>query len=301
MTAEQYAAFLPIDRRPTGAIPPQSSWWSWREHTVHVARARNSTAAARIVVVHGAGGHSGALWPVAAQLIDHGLDIAAVDLPLYGLTRTHQPELVRYDGWVQLLVDFVDSEADERPLILLGASIGGLLACEVAARSRHVTAVAATCLLNPQDPRALARMTRFGPLGLFGGVMAPLTPRWLERRMIGMNWVAKLSKMSRNPGLSRLCAIDPMGGAARVPIGFLTSYLRYRHHLSLQMTTPVTLVHPAKDSWTPVGLSVRYLQQMAAPTQLVLLRECGHFPIEEPGLTDLVRVVADLAKPVRSR
>ena len=56
------------------------------------------------------------------------------------------------------------------PLVLLGASIGGLLAYEVAARSPHVAAVAATCLLNPGDWRARAHMTHLGTLGVLGGL-----------------------------------------------------------------------------------------------------------------------------------
>lgn len=60
-------------------------------------------------------------------------------------------------------------------------------------------------------------------------------------------------------------------------------------------TTPVTLLHPGRDAWTPVELSVRVLSRMGGPAELVMLRECGHFPIEEPGLSDLVTTVVDLA------
>ena len=97
-----------------------------------------------MLLVHGAGGHSGALWPIAALVASRGIDISAVDLPLYGRTRSLDPAAVRYDTWVDLLIDLVEAERDHRPLVLLGASIGGLLAYEVAARSPHVAAVAAT-------------------------------------------------------------------------------------------------------------------------------------------------------------
>ena len=57
--------------------------------------------------------------------------------------------------------------------------------------------------------------------------------------------------MSRNPALSQLCATDPLGGGARVPIGFLTSYVAYRHTSPERLATTVTLVHPSHDDWTP--------------------------------------------------
>ncbi len=92
-------------------------------------------------MVHGSGGHSGALWPLAALLADRGLDVAAVDLPLYGRTSTRNPERVRYADWVQLLVDLVEAEHDDRPLMLFGRSMGGMLAYEVGARSSRVAAL----------------------------------------------------------------------------------------------------------------------------------------------------------------
>lgn len=249
-----------------------------------------------MLVVHGAGGHSAALWPMAALLAERGLDVAAVDLPLYGRTTSPNPRAVRYEDWVCLLVDLIDAEHDDRPLILLGASIGGLLAYEAAARSPRVAAVAATCLLDPRDWRARAHMTRFGLLGILGGPLSVLVRGRLAGTMIPMNWVANLAKMSRNPELSRLCATDPRGGGAKVPVGFLASYMRYRHIPPESMATPVVLVHPSRDAWTPVELSVRVLQRIAAPTSAVMLRECGHFPIEEPGITDLITAVVELAQ-----
>ncbi|OYN90495.1 alpha/beta hydrolase [Parenemella sanctibonifatiensis] len=298
MTASRYAAFLPPDRRPAAELAPEETWWSWRGHDIHIARARSSDAPARVLVIHGAGGHSEALWPIAALLADQGLDIAAVDLPLYGRTSSPDPAGVRYDDWVRLLVDLVEAEREARPLILLGASIGGMLAYEVAARSPHVAAVAATCLLDPRDWRARAHMTRFGPLGILGGPLSALARGRLARTMIPMSWVANLSKMSRNPGLSRLCATDRLGGGAKVPLGFLASYLRHRHAPPESMATPVALLHPSEDAWTPVELSMRTLRRLASPSSVVMLRQCGHFPIEEPGLTDLLTAVVDLAESV---
>ncbi len=296
MTTNPYAAFLPAGQRAAGALEPEETWWAWCGHNVRIARARRPGASARVLVIHGAGGHSAALWPLAAQLAERGLDVAAVDLPLYGRTTSPQPETVRYEDWVQLLSDLVEAEHDERPLILLGASIGGMLAYEVAAHSSLVTTVAATCLLDPRDWRARAHMTRFGPLGILGGPLSALARGRVASSMIPMRWVANLSKMSRNPRLSRLCATDPRGGGAKVPIGFLASYMRYRHAPPEQATTPIALLHPSRDAWTPVELSMRVFRRLASPDKVVMLRECGHFPIEEPGITDLVSAILQLAE-----
>lgn len=254
----------------------------------------------RILVIHGSGGHSGALWPLAALIAERGFDVAAVDLPLYGRTTSPDPGALRYVDWVRLLVDLLAAEHDDRPLVLFGGSMGGMLAYEVAARSSRVAAVAATSLLDPRDWRVRSRITRFGRLGVLGGPLSSLARGRLANVMIPMRWVADFAKMSRDPGLSRLCAGDPRGGGARVPLGFFTSYLRYRHALPEAMKTPVALVHPSKDEWTPIELSTRFFHRIAGPGNVVMLRECGHFPIEEPGISDLVAQILRFARSVEA-
>ncbi|WP_164745275.1 hypothetical protein [Georgenia faecalis] len=50
----------------------------------------------------------------------------------------------------------------------------------------------------------------------------------------------------------------------------------------------------------PAKLSVRVLSRAAGPTHLVVLRKCDHFPVEEPGLSDLVTAVDELAQDPRN-
>ncbi len=294
MDSNPYVAFLPPARREVAGRGPEEDWWSWQGHRVHLARARRE-GAPRVLLIHGAGGHSGALWPLAALLADQGLDVTAVDLPLYGRTISPHPERVRYDDWIRLVGDLVEAEHDGRPLVLLGASIGGMVALEVAAHRPEVSAVAATCLVDPRDVRVRARLTRFGPLGVLGGPLSWLARGRLASTTIPMSWVADLGRMSRDPGLTRLCTVDPRGGGARVPLGFLASYLRYRHVGPERVDVPVVLLHPGRDRWTPVELSMRVVRRLKAPSSVVMLRGCGHFPVEEPGLGDFVDATVRLA------
>ncbi|MCH8560914.1 MULTISPECIES: alpha/beta fold hydrolase [unclassified Nesterenkonia] len=315
MTTEAYAVFLDPAHHAAATHPRVSTWWRWQDHQVHIARPAPLAAAlaapadgsvgadppkpprpaVRVLVIHGGGGHSGALWPITSLLAAQGLDVAAVDLPLYGRTLSLDPGAVRYQTWVRLLVDLLDAEHDDRPLILLGASMGGMLAYEAAARSPHVAAVGATSLLDPQDWRVRARLTRFGPLAVAGAQLTRLIPGGAAQMRVPMRAVADFAKMSRDPDLAELCASDPLGGGARIPVGFLSSFLNYDHVPGAEMTTPVTLLHPTHDAWTPVQLSMRFLLRIAAPTEAVMLRRCGHFPIEEPGVSDLVAAVVRLA------
>ena len=288
MDYRSYAEFLPA-RYVENLAPPTSTWWPWRGNRVHIARAPAPEADVRMMLIHGGGGYSGALWPVATVAAG-GVDVLAPDLPLYGDTVVAQPSRVRYQDWVALLTDLVRAEraADPRPLILFGASMGGMLAYEVAARTGQVAAVVATCLLDVSDPAARAAATRYPFLGRPApAVLRALDPA-LGRLRVPIRWLADMTQMSTDPALSRLCAADPRGGGASVPLGFVSSWMSFRHIAPEDFTAaPVTLVAPTADTWTPPELSIRFLQRISAPTTLVTLENCGHYPIEEPGLDQL--------------
>lgn len=296
MDFRTYAAFVP-DAYTADMAVPTSTWWSWRGRNVHIARAVVPGAAVRTMVIHGGGGYSGALWPAAAVAAGADVDVLAPDLPLYGDTVEPDPSGVRYADWVDLLCDLVRAEcaADPRPLVLFGASMGGMLAYEVAARTQRsdsgggsVAAVVATCLLDMSDRAARAAATRFAWMGGPAPTLLRAVDPALGRVRMPIRWLADMAGMSSDPRLSKLCAADPRGGGVSVPLGFLSSWMNFDHTApESYVAAPVTLVAPAADRWTPAELSIRFLQRISGTTELVMLDNCGHFPIEEPGLTQL--------------
>jgi alpha-beta hydrolase superfamily lysophospholipase len=299
-----YLRFLPADLRTVAAgIDPEPTWWRWRDAELHVARCRPPGATVRVLVVHGAGGWSGALWPVAALIAAAGIEVAAPDLPGYGRSRVPDPAGVRYPHWVDCVADLVRHEraTDDRPLILLGASLGGLLCYDVAGRlPDQVAGLLVTCLLDPRDPAALARIGRnrwSGPLG--ARLLPPLAAAVpaVDRLRVPIRWLANLAAISNDPGLAALCARDPAGGGGRVPLGFLRTWLASVPAVEPAgyAGPPPVLAHPADDRWTPEELSRRFLDRVAGPTRLVPLAGAGHYPIETPGLRRLIAEVTRLA------
>lgn len=295
MTA--YTQFLDPAQQ-TRVSAASSTWFDWHTYRVHVARRVMPDAPLRVLVFHGAGGHSGALWPLISSVLhDQTVDIAAIDLPLYGRTICPARKQVRYEDWVALGQDWVTSQADGRPLLLLGASLGGMLAYEIAARlapSTNIMGVVATCLLDPSRREVQRHLTRFGRLGVAGPALCRLVRGPLRHTMIPMAWIANLDAMSLNPALCGHCAADPLGGGSRVPLGFLCSYLQFRHTPAAHNPTPIHLLHPELDGWTPPQLSLAVLDQAGGPREYRVLRGCGHFPVEQPGIADLTAYLAAL-------
>ncbi|CAJ1585152.1 alpha/beta hydrolase [[Mycobacterium] wendilense] len=300
MDIDRYAAFLPAEHRH-GDVPLEPTWMPWRGRRIHIGRARDASAPVRMIVVHGGGGYSGALWPLARLAAAEGLEVLSPDMPLYGDTEEPAPGAVRYDDWIDLLCDIVTTERrhDDRPLVLFGASMGGMMAYEAAARTRDVAAVLATCLLDLSDPAALTAASRLKLNGRLSAAALRLAGTTMGSVRVPIRWIADMSAMSGDPALSRLCAADPKGGGVKVPLGFLSSWLDYPHTAPEQYRgAPVTLVHPAADAWTPPERSIGFLQRISAPTRTVLLDNCGHYPIEEPGLTQLGEVVRETVTAV---
>lgn len=292
---DSYLAFLPEDLRRDRDFGPSSSTWTWRGHDVRIERANRRDAEVRMIVIHGAGGHAAAMWPFAALAAARGFDVQVPDLPGYGHTRVPSSRAIRYPDWVDCVTDLVwaAKAADPRPLVLVGASVGGMVAYTAAARTGMVDALAATCLLDPRLAAVRAAVARRPWLGRHGTRM--LVPA-LDGLRIPMRLLANMSAISNDSELARLVSTDPHGGGAWMPLGFLRTYLRSDPGLEPEdfTTCPVWLVHPGADRWTPLSLSRTFFDRIAAPKRLVVLDGAGHFPVETPGIHQLANAFAEL-------
>lgn len=309
-TPESYLRFLPEPWRSRAArVAAESTWWAWPagsgrpcgEVDVHVLRARRTTAPLRVLLLHGGGGHSALVWPLGAVLAAEGYEVLAPDLPQYGRTRVARRGRVRYQDWVDLVGDLIaaETERDPRPIVVFGASLGGMLGYDVAARGARVAAVVATCLLDlagdPAARRAASRttaLTRFRPL-----MSAASRIGVLARLRFPIRWVAPMARISNDPAISQACIDDPRGAGSSVSLGFLADLMTHEVPDPEEYRGPrVMLVHPAADTWTPPEISIRFARRIAARTDIHLLTGCGHFPVEQPGVDELdghLRALAD--------
>ncbi|MFJ6569824.1 alpha/beta fold hydrolase [Streptomyces sp. NPDC091292] len=281
-----YRQYFPAWARAASAGRTESQWWPWRGMEVHLERLVDPAAPVKLVILHGAGGHAGMLMPYA-QLMG-GVEAVAPDLPGYGRTRCgRQP--VDYPLWVDLAAELIarERERDARPVLVLGASLGGMLAYSAVARA-GAAGLAVTCLLDVRRPEVREAAARMALLGRHSGpVMNALRP--LDRVRVPVRWVARLSAMSHRPELNAAVARDRMGGGGRVSLRFLRTYLASAPEVEPDRfdACPVLMAHPAEDRWTPAALSLPFFERLPADRDLTLLEGCGHMPVEDPGLGQL--------------
>ncbi|WP_434739524.1 alpha/beta hydrolase [Micromonospora sp. SH-82] len=291
-----YERFYPPSLRH-GDDDPVEQWWRWRDVDVHLDRFPAPDAEATLVLLHGAGGYGRMLAPYARLLRRaESVEVVAPDLPGYGLTRTDTA--VSYPDWLDCVTDLVAAERSRahRPVFLLGASMGGMLAYQAAARG-GVAGLVVTCLLDPGRPEVRARMTRMPVVGRLGPTVMPRLRR-LDRLPVPMGMVANMAAMSNEPALTALVRADRCGGGNRVPLRFLRTFLTGAPPMEPERFTvcPVLMVHPGADRWTPPEFSVPFFERIAADTELVILDRAGHLPIEEPGLTRLGQATGDFVR-----
>ncbi|WP_225730322.1 MULTISPECIES: alpha/beta hydrolase [unclassified Nocardia] len=292
---DSYLAFLPDDLRPDPGLRPESTWWRWRGARIHIERVPRSDAAVRMLLVHGGGGHAAVMWPFAALAARQGFEVLVPDLPGYGRSEVESAGAVRYSDWVDCVADLVRAEkaADPRPLVVFGASMGGMLAYEAAARTGMVEAIAVTCLLDPRSPLARRHIGRFRWLGQYG---APLLVPVVDGVRVPMRLVANMTAMSNLPDLTATVVADPRGGGVWIPLGFLRTYLCSAPLVEPENFTacPVWLLHPGADRWTPLAVSRMFFDRIAAPKHLLVLDRAGHYPVEDPGIRQLATALADI-------
>jgi len=296
---ERYQTFFPEAMRCTAETTPKEEWWQWNGLDVHIDRLAVPDAKLKVIVLHGAGAYGRVMAPAAVIARKHGWETVSPDLPGYGLTTVPRERFV-YPLWVDCITALIEAELarDGRPIVLFGVSLGGLLAYQVAARSRRVAGLVATTLVDPRENevrRGFARTELLGSAGL-----------WLLENLWGvtdglpmpMRYMSKMDRISNKRELASLCEHDPLGGGNWVPARFLRTLMSTAPDIEPEdfKVCPVLLTHPGVDHMTDISLSRRFFDRLAAPKRMVVLEGASHMPTEHPGVDQMEHAVIDFMR-----
>lgn len=291
---DAYLAHFPAEFLPEPLPQRRAEWWKWRDHDIHVERTGDENAPTRLVMLHGAGGHAAMLWPTAAVAAAAGCHVVVPDLPGYGQTRVPRDGAVRYHDWVAMACEFVlAQQRDDRPLWLVGASMGGLLAYDVATRTGAVDRVVATALLDPREPVTLRHLGRWPWIGPVARNALRAAKGPVGNARLPARWLTNMRAISNQPHLTELIMRDNRGGGNRVPLGFLRSFLNSAPAVEPDtiIGPEIVLAQPAADRWTPLRASLPFFDRITAPKKLVMLEGGGHFPVESSAVRQLLDVL----------
>jgi alpha-beta hydrolase superfamily lysophospholipase len=291
-----YQEFLPERLRIAPGREPAEEWTRWRDADIHLDRFAQPDAPLTVMLLHGGGGCGRLLAPFGRLLYGHGYEVVAPDLPGYGLSVAPR-SLFSYRAWVDCVVDLAAAETARtgRPVVLFGMSVGGYLAYLAAAQGRNVAGVMVTTLADPRLPIVRDQFARHPQLNRLLYPFLPAVSAIAGGVRLPIRWFANMRGIANHPDVSQLLSTDPVAGGIRAPLSFMHSLLAITPAIEPEQfdVCPVLLAHPGADRWTQPDSSLPFFNRIKGPKRYLELDNCGHFPIEEPGVTQLEQAMTD--------
>lgn len=245
-----------------------------------------------VVAVHGLGG-SALNWSAMAPLLTEQCRVVALDLVGHG--RTHSMGRSAAVPANTLLVRrFIEAVSDE-PVVVVGNSMGGMIAIHLAAD--HPEVVRGLVLVDPALPAVVARpdpvvaaaFAAYAIPGVGWGAMRArqrvLTPEMTAQQILALC----CHDVSRVPSQLIVEEVE-QARARRVMIGVESDFIdaarsvvstiarRRRYHSRLrQVTAPVLLIHGTRDRLIPVA-AARSVAKTNPHWTYLELHDVGHVP-----------------------
>lgn len=277
---------------------PAEEWWDWHDHKIHLDTYRNPQAKVKVILFHGVGTNGRQMSLIlGAPLARRGYETIAIDMPGYGVTQVAKGAPVKYDDWVQAGSDYIDTELarDNRPIVLYGLSAGGMETYHVAALNRKVKAIVGMTFLDQREQQVRDETALNLFMSRVGGPMLHLTAKTpLASMTIPMSLASKMSALVNNDDALSVFLKDRSSAGNAMSMAFLSSYMRYQPVLEPEDfdVCPILLTQPAQDRWTPLHLSKPFLGRIhKVPVRTVMLENAGHYPLEQPGLSQMVDAI----------
>jgi alpha-beta hydrolase superfamily lysophospholipase len=288
---KKYQRFFPEELRINDNNLPSEEWWGWNNYHIHLDRMSVSGSKIKVILIHGAGGNGRLLAPYARMLQVHGYDVVSPDLPPYGLSYTESLKSMDYRDWIKIITEFIEQEfkRDGKPIVLLGASIGGMLAYHAASMSKQVKGLIVTTFVDTSNQKVRDQIAPNKVISRLGKFTMDSFPFVLDSFRIPVSKVSRMKLITNNLDLTKLIMNDPRSAGTRIPLRFLRTFLNMKSMIEPEYfdICPILLIHPEVDPMTPFNLSESFYKRLQCKKRCVILEGAGHFPIEQPGVEQM--------------
>lgn len=244
---------------------------------VQVRRWPATDAARLVVLVHGYGEHIGRYEHVAGALVARGSEVVGPDHVGHGRSQGEAALVEDFERLVDDLDAVVQQTRGDLPVVMVGHSMGGLIATRYAQRHRE----------------ALAGLVLSGPaIGL-----SPVFEGWLDAPPSDPIDGAVLS---RDPAVGEAYAADPLvyhGGWKRPTLeAFIAADAAIAAGPGFG-DLPLLYVHGGDDQLVPVALARPVVERLAGPdSDLRVLDGARHEVFNETDKETTIELVADFAE-----
>lgn len=292
--------YLPEKYHLTEDTLPKEEYWLWHGHRVHLDTYRNPKAETKIILFHGVGTNGRQMSTIIGYpLSNDGVEVIAIDMPLYGMTEVNAKKTVSYDDWVQLGSDYIDYELskDKRPIVLYGLSAGGMEIYHIACKNQRVDGIIGMTFLDQRDQQVRNETTNNLFWAHMGTPLAGISVKLgLGRMRMKMSICSKMSALCNDTNCLKEMLADKTSAGNSVPMKFIYSYMTYLPSIKPEdfQVCPILLTQPENDRWTPLHLSQSFLNRIKnVPITIKELQNGGHYPIEEIALEQLHQYILE--------
>ena len=282
--------------------------WSWNGHAIGWSLMGDADAPLAVLLIHGFGANT-KHWRFNQPVLAEAAPTYAIDVLGFGRSdqpkaqlkdEAEQPGAVHYsfDLWGQQVADFC-RQVIGRPVLLVGNSIGGVVALRAAQLLEETpgpspcrSVVLIDCAQRLMDDKQLATQPAW---------MAWIRP--LLKTMVRQRWLSTaLFRNAARPGVIRsvLKQAYPSGhniddtlvdllvqparraGAAEAFRGFINLFDDHlAPDLMGQLSLPVHLIWGERDPWEPLPEARRWAETLACVQSLHVIPGAGHCPHDE--------------------
>ncbi|MFO7974042.1 MAG: alpha/beta hydrolase [Candidatus Hydrogenedentota bacterium] len=229
-----------------------------------------NTSDANVVLIHGYGDHSGRYEHFARILTGASLAVYTYDQRGFGRSDGRRAYIGRFDQLLDDLDVFIRHNASDflqRPLFLLGQSLGGLVVTRYA-QTRQVglsgLILCSPLLAFPDDvPKILLSLGRY---------VAAIAP-WLPVSEVNPK------EFSHSPEVAQAAENDPLNyhGKVHARTGVeMQKAVAGAFRESARITVPFFMAHGSADRVVPISGSRRFFEASAVPDKTLRIYENGY-------------------------
>jgi len=288
---KKFQEYFPEEYRITKDNKPKETYWEWKDYSIHLDRyiPKKDNKKFKIILIHGGGGNGRLLSPIGVALCARGYELIAPDLPGFGLTKIRKAN--SYYTWINLLDNLIDKELKDsnKEIILCGASLGGMLAYQVACINKKVKGLIVTSLADTTKERVQIQLSKTKIIGNFAVPLLKKLGTITDNIKIPIKITTKMWAMANDKSFVKKLMKDRVGSGSWVYIKFLRTLFDAKAEVEPENFTqcPLLFIQPEKDYIIPWHISKPFYDRLACKKEVVILENCGHIPLEEPGINQL--------------
>ena len=279
-------------------------FWNWKNYQIawQVEETINDSGIA-IVLIHGFGACK-EHWRFNQKTISSIAPCYALDLIGFGDSskpnsqisyekKTYQNFNYCFDNWSQLVYDFCN-EIVKKPVLLIGNSIGGVIALNTSKKlsQKALGVILIDCAQRTMDDKRLAEQS------LLMRFLRPVIKTFVRQRLLSSNifniaakpkFIEKILKVAYPSGnnvdeelIDTLFKPTQSKGAPEAFRGFINLFDDYlAPNLLKEMNTSVHLIWGEKDPWEPVKEAQKWFKTFESIKSFHVISDAGHCPHDE--------------------